>query len=351
MAAILLGFGVGPFAETHRLWIDLSHTPNGNRRYALRVSTKGQPFGYEIENPNKKTPLSSRRNCFDRWLGINDEDDEATRFRALWAKWGCIPRHGKYRYPTHSSLHQENEDTMRINLQPYVFRLVQGKDLFQGNDRTFPLALLLRHTAKTEAPELLREVERRETLYFVLPPEASDFTTRLGQIEKWGETAPKFAKVIRSKLVVKRLAKEIEPDCYGEFFKRIGQGGTVLTDDELSYSLIKLRFPRAREALEKIVRSKEVGYLASPTQIALAALRLKRMQTFKDEEVFNTWERIARPTPDFVESLPIFKSLSSGPVARSTKDERKAWILVDLAVQYENILTPSEGDRPVSCSA
>jgi hypothetical protein len=126
-------------------------------------------------------------------------------------------------------------------------------------------------------------------------------------------------RALNQTVAIKKLSKELiqRRGDYEEFFKRAGQGGTPLSDDELSYSLIKARIPLARQVLEKIVQDPAIGRLASPTQIALAGLRLARMRI--PHEGNNIWDRIGRPSPDFVSSLPFGNEPSA-----TTKDESES---------------------------
>lgn len=69
MAAILLGYGLGPLAESRQLWVDLGrlreNADNGGAIYPLRMNSCSQPWGYHPEYPNTKFELKKIRTWQD----------------------------------------------------------------------------------------------------------------------------------------------------------------------------------------------------------------------------------------------------------------------------------------------
>lgn len=114
-----------------------------------------------------------------------------------------------------------------------------------------------------------------------------------------------FRQRILTTNILVRMISESEFSQYEEFFKRIGQGGVRLSDDELTFALMNRQFPELRPLIEKIVDDKDIGYLASPTDIALGLFRLAKVDAFasSDQKENREWVRANRPTPDFVRSL------------------------------------------------
>ncbi len=342
MAAILLGFGAGPLAKTRRLWIDLERVAKGPHRFTLRITSPGQPFGYKPDAPNSRLDVDQSRKAWDRWLfGPSKQGGEAID----WTKPQQVIDALRRRYETTLSnesnyelpvLNATDEDVSKalLLLRPHAFSLATGSDLRESGTNIFPLAPLMRRLAKAPSLEIapvdIPVVEEFEALI------ASDKNKNAKSLND------AFAAVLHQPMAVKKVTKElfVERGAYEEFFKRIGQGGTALSDDELSYSLIKARIPAAREVLEAIVRDPKIGRLANPTQIALAGLRLARMRTMNSG---NIWDRIGRPTPDFVSSLPHENQdgKDSGG-AESDKDREKKKEKVELAHRFIAMLTPAE---------
>ena len=69
VASILLGFGEGQMKNNHKLWIDLGSEPatNSGLKFQLRMTSTGQPFGYNPDAPNQKLELRKRKNKWEAW--------------------------------------------------------------------------------------------------------------------------------------------------------------------------------------------------------------------------------------------------------------------------------------------
>lgn len=324
MAAILLGFGIGPFAETRRLWIDLDGEQKGKMRFSLRVSSPGQPFGYQPTAPNSKLYSPESRKAWDSWLfgdkvsEVNWKDKQGV-IEAMRERYeNVLPAEPKL--PDSEAKDDDVIDAIR-RLRPKAFLLAKGKDLSGAGDNVFPLAPILRKWANVEA--------QGATLW---PMEISELDARdaFNELKRRG-----VANVLKCPIAIKKVEKIFEKQGdYEEFFKRIGQGGMSLTDDELSYSLIKARIPPARQALENIVQDPKVGRLASPTQIALAGLRLARMQVFDGSN--DIWKAIGRPSPEFVSGLPFENEQSAESKDNKGNEEKQR--LAKLANKFSSML-------------
>lgn len=69
MAAVLLGLGKGQTKDSRKLWVDLGTAPNKSSglKFQLRMTSKGQPFGYKPDAPNQKIELGKRQDKWDEW--------------------------------------------------------------------------------------------------------------------------------------------------------------------------------------------------------------------------------------------------------------------------------------------
>lgn len=88
---------------------------------------------------------------------------------------------------------------------------------------------------------------------------------------------------------------------YRRFFARLGQGGTRLSDEELTYSLIKDRYPHVHDRVEEIVQ--KTGRFASETDLVLGALRVA--QALAPWPEATEGDKAGRPTPERVQSLHV----------------------------------------------
>jgi Uncharacterized conserved protein len=75
--AILLAHDIGFASKTRRLWIDFSREPSESSglKFQLRMSSVGQPFGYDLNNPNQKAKLSLRREKWVEWDESHTEEN------------------------------------------------------------------------------------------------------------------------------------------------------------------------------------------------------------------------------------------------------------------------------------
>ena len=276
MAAILLGFGEGPLAKTHRLWFGVAEQGKDAPRAAFRISTTGQPFGYRIDDPNSKLDLNTRREALNKLIGHSGKSADA---------------------PTPEQLAEEYQR---------AFDAVGGNDLASKGDRSWhPLADLLGGTYSDD---------------------------RVGPAE-----VQTLSEVSCRSIAVKGLFGDLSEDDYEEFFRRTGQGGVALTEDELTYSMIKKRFPEARPAFEEIATDPKIGTLASATDMALGTLRLARIKETHDDKDLEEHVRVTRPGPKWV------RGLADG----NTGDDAKAGDRAGRIVQeFRQMLEPAESKSP-----
>jgi hypothetical protein len=118
---------------------------------------------------------------------------------------------------------------------------------------------------------------------------------------------------LESKIILLRIEQRIVRNSsdYIEFFRRLGQGGVRLTDDELVYSIIKFNYPAIRARMTDITAPHErgleggVGRLIGEVDLALGALRTSQaLHGDKIQGERPTW----RPNPSAVEKLDFSKA-------------------------------------------
>ena len=246
MATVLLGLGKGSLMTTRKLWVDFGVNPakDSGLRFQLRLSSTGQPFGYQPDHPNQKIVLRERQNKWGEWKKA----------------WG------------------ESESPQQ------AFGKVVGGDLINATCAT----------AFAEVCELLSSEGREKAI--------STLSVRPGAI---AEIVANFVSALEaalsSRVMLQELGLEIvsREDEYVRFFERLGQGGTPLSNDELTYSIIKYHYPKVHDRMKSIMQG-EAGRLAGEVDLVLGALRAaKAIATWDAKE----WERISRPSPTFVTQL------------------------------------------------
>ena len=153
----------------------------------------------------------------------------------------------------------------------------------------------------------------------------------------------RLKSLLQRPLVVQMMEENIvnDPDEYVRFFTRIGQGGSRLSEDELTYSMIKQHYPEVREASEKIVADPKVGRLMEEVDLVLAVLRCRKVLTQpNDNKPIDNWVLVSRPNPALLGKLRsdgAFDSIEER--FRQDFDPRKLPLLKDLqelrvAIEY-----------------
>ncbi len=249
LTALLLGYGAGQLHHRLRLWVDLGKSPSdaSGLLFQLRISSSGQPFGYRADSPNDKPPLGERAKCQAAWT-------EKHPGQAFHAK--------------------------------EVFLTVTGLDLISAQF-AFPLdkAVSLVTSRQWEAVKIMTDACPGA------PPE---------RIEAFVQA---LMNTLQQAIIFQRVdASLIEQERdYVRYFARLGQGGTRLTDDELTYSIIKLQYPQIRDRMREIMDG-PAGRIAGEVNLVLAALRVAKVTSGWDGGGVE-WKILGRPSPDFVYEL------------------------------------------------
>lgn len=247
LRTLLLGLGKGSLADSLHLWVDIGKPEgSGDRLYELRINSTGQPFGYRAAEPNTKLSADDRRKAQECWPRQDGKPQPPDKIFEEMAR-RRIGRLGSAK--------------CAVSLK-YVLALLIER-------RTEVVASKLKKLAKENADHI------------------DDLLTYL-------------KKALEAKIIVKLVDSNVlgESD-YERFFARLGQGGTRLSDDELSYSLIKDKYPKVHDRVEEIVKGP--GRFASEVDLVLGALRIA--QTLAPWPNSKEWEQVRRPTPDRVRQV------------------------------------------------
>lgn len=246
MAAILLGLGKGQMQHSRKLWVDFGKEPkkSSGLKFQLRMTSSGQPFGYRPEAPNQKIELSKRQDKWKEWLS------------------------GDHR-PTPQQ----------------AFKVVQGSDIIDAGCAV-PFS---------EIHDLIRRLGQQGTI--------DDLAHRPGAKRDLVEQfVSALDKALQANVIFQQVDSEIvaNQEEYIRFFGRLGQGGTRLSDDELTYSIIKHQYPEIHDRMQEIMQD-QAGRLAGEVDLVLATLRVAK--TLAPWNGAKEWEVIGRPSPNFVSQL------------------------------------------------
>ena len=249
MTAILLGLGTGQMRDSRRLWVDIGIEPNKSSglKFQLRMTSSGQPFGYRPDVPNQKIELSKRQD--------------------KWKAWRALPRNSE------------------ANTPQQAFSDVKGRDIIDSRC-AIAFDVVCDSLRNSGLDITIMQLSQREGADFDI---IKNFVTSL-------------QAALASNVILQLMSAEIvaNQDEYIRFFTRLGQGGTRLTDDELTYSIIKQQYPEIHDRMKEIMLG-QTGRLASEVDLVLAALRVSK--TLVPWSKAKEWELISRPTPSFVSQL------------------------------------------------
>ena len=112
-----------------------------------------------------------------------------------------------------------------------------------------------------------------------------------------------------------------DPSAYMEFFARVGQGGVRLTDDELTYSMIKYKYPPMRPRINDIIKNREqgaTGRLLGEVDLALSSLRAAQALSSDTDKGERS---ISRPNPTTVEKIDFDKDIRPVPFFKTLMPE------------------------------
>lgn len=249
LTTILLGLGEGQLNGCLKLWVDLaSETPeNSDLRFILRITSTGQPFGYQASAANEKQPLHKRRDKADEWM----------------------KRFGLDRFNSRQ-----------------VFAEAGGNDLIDAKC-AIPLQEITSLVLEEDATQASAILQARYPT--ILADRLEIFVQAL-------------ARALSTPVLFQVIDREVieQEDNYIRFFGRLGQGGTALTNDELTYSIIKHQYPEVHQRIREITDG-PTGRVVGEVNLVLAALRVAKVSAKWDNS--DDWQIYGRPHPASVSRL------------------------------------------------
>jgi len=229
---MLLGW---PFEERpdHRLWVDLADNPQGSHLFRLRVTTKNQPFGFQ-KSSSTKLSLSDRTKAYEEYYkhesNTNKDSSEDIFNKAK-------PHRSKAAIDLHLIIEQWKKGNK-----------VDWRDW------------LRKRIVESSSEELnADDIDGKINLF-------SEALDRLFSME-----IP-IVKVNDSHMDDGDTDEQDPP--LAILFKRIGTGGTTLSDEDYVYSIIKHRIPPAYGLVETLHNKKSIASLLSSTDLVMTAVRL-----------------------------------------------------------------------------
>ena len=241
--AMLIAWNQAGERMDRRIWVDFSDKPGDENLFRLHVTTKNQPFGFQKASPSTKLTLGERRDArvnFENTYGITDLSQQFLFENAT-------PHHSKCPFDVKELIElwraqQGNSSVWIQNVQQMVQRF--------GNARFSAIELSQIHSTVSK---FAAAIERLFQLNVPLIKVDLDF---FGGDESAAVTV------------------ESEDPPLAILFKRIGTGGTPLSDADYVYSVIKHRIPDTYTLVEELHRPGNIARMLSATDVVMTAVRL-----------------------------------------------------------------------------
>ena len=235
-----------------RIWIDFADKPSDEHLFRLRVTTKNQPFGFQKSSPSTKLSLSELR---EARKPFNDKGYTQDKIFNM-AK------------PYQSKLPLDLRDLVKLwegNETKWIAStetLLKLNDSEQNSDSLF---------IKKNIAQLAAALKRMFALKVPLLKINSDFFN------------PDDAQ---------NNDENIDPPL-AILFKRIGTGGTELSNADYAYSIIKHRIPETYTLVETLHNKNDlnVAGLLTATDLVMTAMRLAAAEFQQaDGRLITDWE-------------------------------------------------------------
>ena len=283
--AILLAYNEGFSSKTRRLWIDFSREPSelSGLKFQLRMSSVGQPFGYDLNNPNQKAELSLRSK---KWVEWEESHNEENSVRDAFTK------------------------------------TISGEGLIHGSCDVIQFSDVINQNA-----EKINQLS---------------VTAR----ERYEAFKGKLEQALSSKVIFFDISGYDEivsnPEEYVRFFDRLGRGGTALSERELSYSILKQSFPDVHDNIRKIMDSGNgLKGMIGELELALGSARVAKFFSAREtgnknegvgpissKQVSELAEQGSEIRKHFLLQLPEVDH-ESGILYKATHEIKKSLLLTD----------------------
>lgn len=230
----------GDITMDRRIWVDFGDPPPAGQLLRLRVTTANQPFGFRRDEPSTKLSLDDRRKAKEQFESTHPKSGETSPVPTLanTMPWGAkLPLDLKWLIGAWRQ-HDDPEAWRET-----VLKMLQKTGTWHG-----------------VPDDLHRKVEILKNALarlFEMQVPAIRVDGRFFKIEEIQGDDPPLALL----------------------FKRIGTGGTKLSDADYVYSVIKHLRPETYDLVESLYRPSENGYcnaasLLTATDLVMSAVRL-----------------------------------------------------------------------------
>ncbi|MER0204453.1 MAG: DUF262 domain-containing protein [Nitrosomonas sp.] len=245
-----------------RIWVDFFDKPSDEHLFRLYVTTKNQPFGFQKTSPSTKLPLGERTAAREEFIKQHKKLDLSQDFLFKMAK----PYHAKFPldlriliegWKHQSNLGNQESKSVWVNkIEEMLERMIVEK-----------LSIDDLELAKIRISRFADALERFFALQIpLLKVDPALFSVNdLNNSDHNENNDPPLAIL----------------------FKRVGTGGTLLSDADYAYSIIKNLHPETYTLVEALYSAGNIASLLSPTDLVMTTVRLVAAEY---KEKLTDWE-------------------------------------------------------------
>ncbi len=242
--AMLIAWHQSDGIMDQRIWVDFYDKPGDENIFRLHVTTKNQPFGFKKSSSYEKLSRSDRIEAHSRFEYLHGSDDPSQQ--CLFEK--STPYHSKYPLDVRELIE--------------LWKSCKGDSVLWTKTVWQMLQQLDNGEISTADHQKIHDV-------------ISKFATAL---ERLLQLKVPLVKVDLDLFSTDEAATENGIDSNDPplaiLFKRIGTGGTPLSDADYVYSVIKHRIPEAYTLVEELHSPGNIARLLSATDVVMTAVRL-----------------------------------------------------------------------------
>jgi hypothetical protein len=289
-----------------RIWVDFADKQGDGHLFRLRVTTINQPFGFQKAKPSAKLSLSEKRDALE-----------------------AFEKENKVENPNKKELFEKAKP--HLSKLPIDLRLLVESWKNTKGDKSIWIREI-----EDKLDQIKNEKIKAEELAHA-KSNVSKFTDALIRLFNLKIPLLKVDSSIFNPVaagVSDNNDETIDPPL-AVLFKRIGTGGTPLSDADYVYSVIKYHLPEAYSLVEGLHAGENIASLLSATDLVMTAVRLAAAEVTLNNKQMTDWES---PTKQEFHRLIKLDGFLENKFLPLIKQDvlQKAFISLTELLQYEN---------------
>ena len=287
--ALLAGWQWGKNLDLKcRIWVDFGDASGDECLFRLRMTTEFQPFGFQKNEPSSKLLSHERYNARQRLINkmkLEGRLQELAEIEKLQDhELNQDNKRPYYTRPYNSKLPLDIQSLIQQWLAQDAHLTIEQKKN-QWRDLVLSDCKKIKH-----ANHISKDISVLENTFDQLGVEAQQDVEK--KISRFADSLEKLftAEIALIKVdVVEQNAEENEKNepSLAILFKRVGSGGTALSDEDYIYSVIKHHVPEVYRLIAELYRERSIASLMSETNLVMTVIRLALAHTTDRTKIKN----------------------------------------------------------------